>query len=114
MPQEFVQGTLEMLVLTVTLEPVHGYGIALRLEQVSPAVFRINPGSLRPVLSRLERAGRFKAEWRARENNHRARSCQHTSRGRKTFEEERAQWDLQIVAINRIPRSLTEGALHVL
>jgi PadR family transcriptional regulator PadR len=103
MPEDLVQGTLEMLVLkTLALEPMHGYGIALRLEQVSHAVFRINPGSLLPALSRLERAGRIKAEWRASENNRRARYYQLTSRGRTTFEEERAQWDRQIAAINRI------------
>ena len=103
MPDDLVQGTLEMLVLkTLALEPMHGYGIALRLEQVSHGVFRINPGSLLPALSRLERAGRIKAEWRASENNRRARYYQLTTRGRKAFEEERAQWDRQIAAISRI------------
>ncbi len=103
MPDDLVQGTLEMLVLkTLALQPMHGYGIALRLEQVSHGVFRINPGSLLPALSRLERAGRIKAEWRATENNRRACYYQLTSRGRKAFEEERAQWDRQISAIARI------------
>jgi PadR family transcriptional regulator, regulatory protein PadR len=103
MPDDLVQGTLEMLVLkTLALEPMHGYGIALRIEQVSHGVFRINPGSLLPALSRLERAGRIKAEWRASANNRRARYYQLTSRGRKAFEEERAQWDRQIAAISRI------------
>jgi PadR family transcriptional regulator, regulatory protein PadR len=81
---------------------MHGYGIALRLEQISHGVFRINPGSLVPALSRLERAGRVKAEWRATENNRRARYYQLTSRGRKALQEERAQWDRQIAAISRI------------
>lgn len=100
---DLVQGTLEMLVLkTLVLEPMHGYGIALRLEQVSHGVFRINPGSLLPALSRLERAGRIRAEWRATENNRRARYYQLTNRGRKALEEERAQWDRQISAITRI------------
>jgi PadR family transcriptional regulator PadR len=102
-PGDLVQGTLEMLVLkTLALEPMHGYGIALRLEQISHGVFRINPGSLLPALSRLERAGRVKAEWRASENNRRARYYQLTARGRKALEDERAQWDRQIAAINRI------------
>ncbi len=102
-PGDLVQGTLEMLVLkTLALEPMHGYGIALRLEQVSHGVFRINPGSLLPALSRLERAGRIKAEWRASENNRRARYYQLTPRGRKALESERALWDRQIAAINRI------------
>ncbi|QNI34474.1 PadR family transcriptional regulator [Alloacidobacterium dinghuense] len=100
---DLVQGTLEMLVLkTLALDPMHGYGIALRLEQVSDGVFRINPGSLLPALSRLERAGRIKAEWRATENNRRARYYQLTNRGRKALAEERAQWDRQISAITRI------------
>jgi transcriptional regulator len=103
MPDDLVQGTLEMLVLkTLGLEPMHGYGIALRLEQISHGVFRINPGSLLPALNRLERAGRIKAEWRATENNRRARYYQLTERGRKALKDERAQWDRQIAAINRI------------
>src|ERR1700756_4432935 len=103
MPDDLVQGTLEMLVLkTLALEPMHGYGIALRLEQISRGIFRINPGSLLPALSRLERAGRIKAEWRATENNRRARYYQLTERGRKALKEERAQWNRQIAAINDI------------
>ena len=103
MPDDLVQGTLEMLILkSLVLEPMHGYGIALRLEQISHGVFRINPGSLLPALSRLERAGRVKAEWRATENNRRARYYQLTNRGHKALQEERAQWDRQIGAINRI------------
>lgn len=102
-PSDLIQGTLEMLILkTLALEPMHGYGIALRLEQVSDGVFRINPGSLLPALSRLERAGRIKAEWRATENNRRARYYQLTNRGHKALAEERAQWDRQISAITRI------------
>ncbi|HEX4309240.1 MAG TPA: PadR family transcriptional regulator [Acidobacteriaceae bacterium] len=100
---DLVQGTLEMLVLkTVALDPMHGYGIALRIEQVSHGVFRVNPGSLLPALSRMERAGRIKAEWRATENNRRARYYQLTEKGRKALKEERRQWGRQIDAINRI------------
>jgi PadR family transcriptional regulator PadR len=69
-PGELVQGTLEMLILkTLALEPMHGYGVALRIEQISSGVFRVNPGSLLPALSRMERAGHVKSEWRATENN---------------------------------------------
>lgn len=103
MPDELVQGTLEMLILkALALEPMHGYGIALRLEQLSQGIFRINPGSLLPALSRLERAGRIKGEWRATENNRRGRYYQLTSRGLQALEDERAQWDRQIGAIHRI------------
>lgn len=101
--RDLVQGTLEMLVLkTLALEPMHGYGIALRIEQISDGVFSVNPGSLLPALSRMERAGRVKAEWRTSENNRRAKYYALTSRGRKALEEERQQWSRQIAAIGRI------------
>jgi PadR family transcriptional regulator PadR len=101
--RDLVQGTLEMLVLkTLDLEPMHGYGIALRIEQVSSGVFRVNPGSLLPALSRMERAGRIKGEWRASENNRRARYYMLTERGRKALRDERQQWGRQTAAINRI------------
>lgn len=100
---EMVQGTLEMLVLkTLALEPLHGYGIALRIEQISDGVFRVNPGSLLPALSRMERAGHVNAEWRATENNRRAKYYALTARGRKALEDERRQWGRQTAAINRI------------
>jgi transcriptional regulator len=100
---DLVQGTLEMLVLkTLALESMHGYGIALRIEQISDGVFCVNPGSLLPALSRMERAGHVKAEWRTSENNRNAKYYVLTSRGRKALAAERAQWDHQIAAINRI------------
>lgn len=100
---DLVQGTLEMLVLkTLALEPMHGYGIALRIEQISDGVFRVNPGSLLPALSRMERAGHVKAEWRATENNRRAKYYALTERGRKALKEETRQWTRQIAAIGRI------------
>ncbi len=101
--RELVQGTLEMLVLkTLALEPMHGYGIALRIEQISKGVFRVNPGSLLPALSRMERSGRVRGEWRATENNRRAKYYALTTAGRKALEEERRQWGRQIAAINQI------------
>jgi PadR family transcriptional regulator, regulatory protein PadR len=101
--QDLVQGTLEMLVLkTLALEPLHGYGIALRIEQISGAVFRVNPGSLLPALSRMERAGHVKSEWRPTENNRRAKYYSLTKTGRAALEDERQQWGRQIAAINRI------------
>ncbi len=100
---DLVQGTLEMLVLkTLALEPMHGYGIALRIEQISDGVFRVNPGSLLPALSRIERAGRIKSEWRETENNRRAKYYLLTASGRKALEEERRQWGRQVTAIARI------------
>lgn len=101
--RELVQGTLEMLVLkTLTLESMHGYGIALRIEQVSDGVFRVNPGSLLPALSRMERTGRIRGEWRSTENNRRAKYYTLTAAGRKALEQECRQWGRQIAAIERI------------
>jgi transcriptional regulator len=100
---DLVQGTLEMLVLkTLALAPMHGYGIALRIEQVSAGAFRINPGSLLPALSRMERAGHVKGEWRASENNRRAKYYVLTAEGRKALQKETHHWGRQIAAINRI------------
>jgi PadR family transcriptional regulator PadR len=101
--RDLVQGTLEMLVLkTLALEPMHGYGISLRIEQISDGVFRVNPGSLLPALSRMERAGYVKTEWRTSENNRQAKYYELTQRGRKALEDERQQWQQQLAAINRI------------
>lgn len=101
--RDMVQGTLEMLILkTLALEPMHGYGVALRIEQISQGVFRVNPGSLLPALSRMERAGHAKSEWRATENNRRAKYYMLTARGRKALAAETKQWQRQITAISRI------------
>jgi transcriptional regulator len=101
--QELVQGTLEMLVLkTLALEPNHGYGVALRIEQISNNVFRVNPGSLFPALSRMERAGHVQSEWRATENNRRAKYYKLTAKGQKALSAEKAQWQRQIHAIAQI------------
>ena len=87
---------------TLALEPMHGYGVALRIEQISNGVFRVNPGSLLPALSRMERAGRVKSEWRATENNRRAKYYLLTANGRKALTAETEQWQRQILAISRI------------
>ncbi len=102
-PTELVQGTLEMLILkTLALEPMHGYGIAQRIEQISNGVFCVNPGSLFPAFSRLERSGRIKPEWHPTENNRRAKYYMLTDRGRKALRDETQQWNRQIAAIARI------------
>lgn len=102
-PTDLVQGTLEMLILkTLALEPMHGYGVALRIEQISSGVFKVNPGSLFPAFSRLERDGRIKAEWRATENNRRAKYYILTAHGRKALKDETQAWGRQIAAITRI------------
>jgi PadR family transcriptional regulator, regulatory protein PadR len=100
---EMVQGTLEMLILkTLALEPMHGYGVALRIEQVSQGVFRVNPGSLLPALARMERAGHVKSDWRSTENNRRAKYYGLTPNGRKALKNETQAWDRQTTAISRI------------
>lgn len=105
-PGDLVQGTLEMLVLkTLVLEPMHGFGISLRIEQVSKGVFHVNPGSLFPALNRLERDGRIKGEWRSTENNRRARYYVLTERGKKALKGETREWGRQVVAIARILES---------
>jgi PadR family transcriptional regulator PadR len=100
---DLVQGTLEMLILkTLALEAMHGYGVALRIEQISGGVFRVNPGSLLPALSRMERAGHVHSDWRATENNRRAKYYQLTPKGHKALSTETAQWQRQTAAITRI------------
>src|SRR5438093_9474604 len=84
-----VQGTLDMLILkTLALEPMHGYGIGVRLEQISKGVFRVNAGSLFPAFRRLERDGVIKGEWRATENNRRAKYYALTAKGRSALKRE--------------------------
>ena len=92
-----------MLILkTLALEPNHGYGVALRIEQISKGVFKVNPGSLLPALSRMERAGHVQSEWRATENNRRAKYYALTVAGEKALEKETAQWGRQQAAIGWI------------
>jgi PadR family transcriptional regulator PadR len=101
--RELVQGTLEMLILkTLALEPLHGYAIAMRIEQISEGVFRVGPGSLFPAFSRLESAGHIGSEWHATENNRRAKYYRLTSSGRKALKLEARTWEQQTAAITRI------------
>jgi transcriptional regulator len=100
---DLVQGTLHMLILkTLALEPIHGYGIGVRLEQISRGVFRVNAGSLFPALRRLERDGLIKGEWRVTENNRRAKYYSLTPDGRATLKRETHDWEVQSSAIARI------------
>ena len=102
-PTDLVQGTLHMLILkTLALEPMHGYGIGVRLEQISRGVFRVNAGSLFPALRRLERDGLIDAEWSVTENNRRAKYYSLTTAGRATLKRETRDWAQQSAAIARI------------
>ncbi len=100
---ELVQGTLDMLVLkTLDLEPLHGYGIAIRIEQISKGVFQVNPGSLFPAFRRLERAGLIRGEWRATQNSRRAKYYVLSDAGRRKLKTETREWGKQVAAIARI------------
>jgi PadR family transcriptional regulator, regulatory protein PadR len=102
-PSDLVQGTLDMLILkTLALEPMHGYGIAVRLEQMSKGVFRLNAGSLFVAFQRLQRAGMIKSEWKATENSRRAKYYVLTGQGRKRLNSETREWGRQVAAIARI------------
>ena len=87
------QGTLDMLILQVlSLDPVHGYGIARRLDQISRAVVKVNQGSLYPALNRLEQKGWVKAEWKQSETGRDARFYSLTASGRKQLAAEKVSW----------------------
>jgi PadR family transcriptional regulator PadR len=100
---DVIQGTLDMLILkTLSLEPLHGFGIARRVEQISRGVFKVNPGSLLTALQRLERAGLLDAEWRQTENSRRAKFYSLTPAGKKQLEAETADWMRRSGAIVRL------------
>jgi PadR family transcriptional regulator, regulatory protein PadR len=100
---DVIQGTLDMLILkTLSLEPMHGFGIARRVEQISRGVFKVNPGSLLTALQRLERAGWLDAEWRRTENSRRAKYYALTRAGKKQLEIETADWTRRVSAIARL------------
>jgi PadR family transcriptional regulator PadR len=103
MTEALLPGTLEMLVLrTLTLGEVHGYGIAQHLRQVSRDVLQVEEGSLYPALQRLRVKGWVKAEWRQTPNNRRARYYAITTAGRKQLGEERVSFDRLVAAIQRV------------
>jgi PadR family transcriptional regulator, regulatory protein PadR len=103
-----VQGTLDMLILkTLALEAMHGYGIGLRIEQISRGTFQVNAGSLFPAFRRLEHEGWIRNEWRASENNRRAKYYILTEAGRKKLKSETREWEMQTAAIARILAATT-------
>lgn len=100
---DVIQGTLDMLILkTLSLEPMHGFGIARRIEQISRGVFKVNPGSLLTAFQRLERAGLLDSEWRQTENSRRAKFYALTRTGRKRLELETADWTRRVTAVARL------------
>ena len=107
MPKEnrtdLLQGTLDMLILkSLQLEPMHGFGISVRIRQISDKVLQVEQGSLYPALYRLEEQGWIKAEWGVSDNNRKARFYSLTSAGRKQLEAETANWERLATAINLV------------
>jgi len=102
-PSDLVQGTLDMLILKiVALEPLNGWAISQRFKQISADVLGVSDGSLYPALQKLERRGWIRSEWKASENNRRAKFYSPTRLGRKQLEKETANWNRVSAAISGI------------
>ena len=102
-PTDLVQGTLDLLILkTLALEPMHGWGIAQRIRQVSKEVLQVNQGALYPALHRLEQSGWIRAKWGESENNRRAKFYSLTPAGRKYLDREEANWQRLSSAIGLV------------
>jgi PadR family transcriptional regulator PadR len=100
---DVIQGTLDMLILkSLSLQPMHGFGVTQRIEQISRGVFKVNPGSLLLAFQRMEREGLIEAEWRASENNRRAKYYSLTAKGRKHLKAETTDWQRRVAAIARL------------
>jgi PadR family transcriptional regulator, regulatory protein PadR len=100
---DVIQGTLDLLILkSLSLEPMHGFGISRRIEQISRGVFRVNPGSLLLAFKRLERDAYVKAEWRESANKRRAKFYRLTDRGRRRLQEEQSDWERRSAAVTRL------------
>lgn len=104
-PTDLVQGTLDLLILKMlALEPLNGWAISQRLTQVSGDVLQVSDGSLYPALHKLEQEGWITAEWRASENNRRAKFYSLTRLGRRQLERETANWNRLSAAISMVVR----------
>jgi transcriptional regulator len=103
---DVIPGTLDLLILkTLSLQPLHGYGIARRVEQISRGVFKVNPGSLLTALERLERAGLLESDWSESDTGRRAKFYSLTRAGTKRLESETEQWNRRSAAIARLLRA---------
>lgn len=108
---EVLQGTLEMLVLkALSLEPMHGWGISIRLRQISEDVFDVNQGSLYPALQRMLRRGWVKSSWRVTDHNRRARYYEITRAGERQLATQVEEWERSSGAVNRVLRFSFQGA----
>lgn len=101
---EVLQGTLDLLVLKTldTIGPTHGFGIALRIQQVSQDLLRLNQGTLYPALLRIEQRGWISSKWGTSDNNRKAKYYSLTRLGRKQLQEETADWYQMAAVINRV------------
>jgi transcriptional regulator len=100
---DVIQGTLDLLILkSLSLQPMHGFGLSRHIEQISRGVFKVNPGSLLTALQRLERSGCLDAEWRQTENSRRAKYYRLTRSGRRQLEAETADWKRRVSAVARL------------
>src|SRR5262245_18589560 len=100
---DVIQGTLDMLILkALSLEPMHGFGIARRIEQTSRGVFKVNPGSLLVAFQRLERDGLVDAAWQQTDSGRRAKDHSLTRAGRRRLGEETAQWARRATVVARL------------
>jgi PadR family transcriptional regulator len=108
---DLLQGTLDMLILkAVSLGPLHGYGVLLRIQQISGQELLIQQGSLYPALYRLEHQGAIASEWGESENNRRAKYYQLTAAGRERLDAETSKWNRMSGIINGILRAMPEKA----
>lgn len=104
-PSDLVQGTLDLLLLKIlALEPLNGWAISQRLKQISRDILQVSDGSLYPALHKLEQGGWITAEWRASENNRRAKYYSLTRLGRRHLETEAANWSRLSAAISHVVR----------
>jgi PadR family transcriptional regulator PadR len=100
---DLLQGTLDLLILkTLALEPMHGYGVSIRIQQISKDVLRIQQGSLYPALYRLEQQGMIAYEWGTSENGRKAKFYRLTKAGQKRLEQETESWERLSAAVTRI------------
>lgn len=108
---DLLQGTLDLLILqTLALEPMHGWGVALRIQQMSKDVLQVGQGSLYPALYRLEYKGWIRSEWRSSENNRRAKFYRLTPTGKKQLKTELATWDRLSSAVAAVLGRVAEAS----
>ena len=100
---ELLRGTLDMLILkTLSLQPLHGLGLARRIDQVTEGAFQVKPGSLFPALHRMEQKGWIEGAWGESENNRRAKYYRLTRKGRRALDDEKSTWRLYVAAVENI------------